>query len=102
MSALNELLEELEVTIRDHSEVLIAELALRDELEYEKVSISSPSTAIRRHLFLWFSQYRKEVMSISYFPAVLLLIIHIILLMILVRKLCLCFIFPPFFYSLFT
>lgn len=37
MSALNELLEELEVTIRDHSEVLIAELALRDELEYEKV-----------------------------------------------------------------
>jgi hypothetical protein len=37
VSALNELLEELEVTIRDHSEVLIAELALRDELEYEKV-----------------------------------------------------------------
>ena len=38
VSALNELLEELEVTIRDHSEVLIAELALRDELEYEKVT----------------------------------------------------------------
>lgn len=34
--ALNELLEELEVTIKDYSETLIAELALRDELEYEK------------------------------------------------------------------
>ena len=36
ISALNELLEELEVTIKDYSETLIAELALRDELEYEK------------------------------------------------------------------
>lgn len=36
ISALNELYEELECTIRDHSETLIHELALRDELEYEK------------------------------------------------------------------
>ncbi len=36
MSALNELYEELECTIREYSETLIAELALRDELEYEK------------------------------------------------------------------
>ena len=36
LSALNELLEELEVTIKDYSETLISELALRDELEYEK------------------------------------------------------------------
>lgn len=37
LSALNELLEELEITIKDCSEVLIQELALKDELEYEKV-----------------------------------------------------------------
>ena len=36
VSALNELYEELEITIKDYSETLIAELALRDELEYEK------------------------------------------------------------------
>jgi hypothetical protein len=36
VGALNELYEELEVTIRDYSETLIQELALRDELEYEK------------------------------------------------------------------
>ena len=35
-SALNELYEELEVTIKDYSETLIHQLALRDELEYEK------------------------------------------------------------------
>ena len=35
-SALIELLEELEVTIKDYSETLIHQLALRDELEYEK------------------------------------------------------------------
>lgn len=34
--ALNELYEELEVTIKDYSETLISELALRDELEFEK------------------------------------------------------------------
>ncbi|XP_077866053.1 fasciculation and elongation protein zeta-2-like [Saccoglossus kowalevskii] len=33
---LNELLEELESTIQDYSEVLIEQLALRDELEFEK------------------------------------------------------------------
>ncbi|GLH12334.1 Uncharacterized protein GBIM_17066, partial [Gryllus bimaculatus] len=35
-SRLNELYLELELLIRDFSETLIAELALRDELEYEK------------------------------------------------------------------
>ncbi len=35
-SALNELQEELEVTIKEYSETLIHQLALRDELEYEK------------------------------------------------------------------
>ena len=35
-SALNELFEELELTIKDYSETLIHQLALRDELEYEK------------------------------------------------------------------
>ena len=35
-SALNELFEELEVTIKEYSETLIHQLALRDELEYEK------------------------------------------------------------------
>ena len=39
LSALNELLEELEVTIKDCSEVLIQELALKDELDYEKVQL---------------------------------------------------------------
>ena len=34
--ALNEHYEELECTIKDYSETLISELALRDELEYEK------------------------------------------------------------------
>jgi hypothetical protein len=33
---LNEVLVELETQIKENSEVLIAELALRDELEYEK------------------------------------------------------------------
>jgi hypothetical protein len=33
---LNELLSELEWRVQHHSETLIAELALRDELEYEK------------------------------------------------------------------
>lgn len=33
---LNDLYLELELLIRDYSETLIAELALRDELEYEK------------------------------------------------------------------
>lgn len=33
---MNELFLELEVLIREFSETLIAELALRDELEYEK------------------------------------------------------------------
>lgn len=36
MSQLNELFLELEVLIREFSETLISELALRDELEYEK------------------------------------------------------------------
>lgn len=36
LSQLNELFLELEVLIREFSETLIAELALRDELEYEK------------------------------------------------------------------
>ncbi len=36
MSALNEFYEDLECTIKEYSETLIAELALRDELEYEK------------------------------------------------------------------
>lgn len=36
VSQLNELYMELELLIRDYSETLIAELALRDELEYEK------------------------------------------------------------------
>jgi len=36
LCALNEMLEELEATIKDYSETLIAELALRDELEFEK------------------------------------------------------------------
>lgn len=36
LSQLNELYLELEVLIREFSETLIAELALRDELEYEK------------------------------------------------------------------
>lgn len=36
MSQLNELYLELEVLIREFSETLISELALRDELEYEK------------------------------------------------------------------
>lgn len=36
MSQLNELYLELELLIRDYSETLISELALRDELEYEK------------------------------------------------------------------
>lgn len=36
LSQLNELFLELEVLIREFSETLISELALRDELEYEK------------------------------------------------------------------
>jgi hypothetical protein len=36
LNELNELLMELEAQIKDYSEVLIAELALRDELEFEK------------------------------------------------------------------
>ncbi|XP_014260413.1 fasciculation and elongation protein zeta-2 [Cimex lectularius] len=36
VSQLNELFMELELLIRDYSETLISELALRDELEYEK------------------------------------------------------------------
>ncbi|XP_077996624.1 fasciculation and elongation protein zeta-2-like isoform X2 [Glandiceps talaboti] len=36
LHALNELLEELESTVKEYSEVLIEQLALRDELEYEK------------------------------------------------------------------
>lgn len=36
LSQLNELYLELEVLIREFSETLISELALRDELEYEK------------------------------------------------------------------
>lgn len=36
LSQLNELYMELEVLIREFSETLITELALRDELEYEK------------------------------------------------------------------
>lgn len=36
MGQLNELLSELEWRVQHHSETLIAELALRDELEYEK------------------------------------------------------------------
>jgi len=38
VAALYELYEELECTIKDYSETLIQELALRDELEYEKES----------------------------------------------------------------
>lgn len=36
LTQLNELYMEMEELIRDYSETLIAELALRDELEYEK------------------------------------------------------------------
>ena len=36
ISQLNELYLELELLIKDYSETLISELALRDELEYEK------------------------------------------------------------------
>ncbi|XP_064621335.1 fasciculation and elongation protein zeta-2-like isoform X2 [Lineus longissimus] len=36
VGALNELLEEMECMIKEYSETLIQELALRDELEYEK------------------------------------------------------------------
>lgn len=36
LAQLNEIFMELEVLIREFSETLIAELALRDELEYEK------------------------------------------------------------------
>ena len=36
ISQLNELYMELEILIREFSETLISELALRDELEYEK------------------------------------------------------------------
>lgn len=36
ISQLNELYMEMEVLIREFSETLISELALRDELEYEK------------------------------------------------------------------
>lgn len=36
ISKLNELYMEMEVLIREFSETLISELALRDELEYEK------------------------------------------------------------------
>lgn len=36
MSQLNEVYMELEMLIRDYSETLITELALRDELEFEK------------------------------------------------------------------
>ena len=36
MSQLNEFLSELEWRVQHHSETLIAELALRDELEFEK------------------------------------------------------------------
>ena len=36
MTSLNELLVDLEITIKELSETLIAELALRDEREYEK------------------------------------------------------------------
>ena len=38
MSALNELYDELDYTIQVHSETLITELALRDELVYDKDS----------------------------------------------------------------
>lgn len=34
--ALSELYDELDATVREYSEVLIQQLALRDELEYEK------------------------------------------------------------------
>lgn len=36
IAELNELLEEIETTIKDYSEELVQQLALRDELEYEK------------------------------------------------------------------
>jgi hypothetical protein len=36
LTQLNDLYMEMEELIRDYSETLIAELALRDELEYEK------------------------------------------------------------------
>ncbi|XP_076991174.1 fasciculation and elongation protein zeta-2 isoform X2 [Tamandua tetradactyla] len=36
VSELNELLEEIETTIKDYSEELVQQLALRDELEFEK------------------------------------------------------------------
>lgn len=36
VGALNETLMELEVVVRQYSETLITQLALRDELEYEK------------------------------------------------------------------
>jgi hypothetical protein len=35
-SALNEVLTEYEIVIKELSEILIRELALRDELEYDK------------------------------------------------------------------
>lgn len=36
MSELNELLEEIETAIKEYSEELVQQLALRDELEFEK------------------------------------------------------------------
>lgn len=36
VSELNELLEEIETTIKEYSEELVQQLALRDELEFEK------------------------------------------------------------------
>ena len=36
LSELNELLEDLEATVKDYSEALVTELALREDLYYEK------------------------------------------------------------------
>ena len=46
---LNELYLDLELMIKDYSEVLINELAFRDELEYEKELKVSACRCLRRH-----------------------------------------------------
>ena len=39
MSALNELLEDIELRIKEYSDTLVHELALREELDFDKVCL---------------------------------------------------------------
>ena len=41
MSALNELLEDIELTIQEYNSTLVQELALREELDFDKVKPSN-------------------------------------------------------------